>query len=235
MGTKVFHVAIIPDGNRRWARLHGLKGYGKLYDTAIQGLVDVAETGFDEGITHLTLWGSSHSNLANRSSAFFKGIDKAFRDNIHRFSSHPIIEKYDIHINIIGEWRDNLPAKTVEAFDEAIAKTAHRKSRELTLLIDYSGNRERASATQSILDNPDSGEPVENLLRSRSWTGSLPEVDLIIRTGSWEDPHNSAGFMSLLTDESQFAFPKLYWPDFKPDTLRQIIHEYSDRERRHGK
>ncbi len=233
--TDTFHLAIIPDGNRRWARQHGIKGYKNLYDKAIEGLVEVTETAFDTGVTHLSLWGSSHANLADRSSDFFTGIDRAFRTNIHRFSELPIIEKYDIRITVIGEWRDSLTPKTIEAFDEAMAKTAHHTSRELTLLIDYSGTRERTEAVRSILANPSGIIPAEQLLRSRSWTGHLPDLDLIVRTGSWEDPHNSAGFLNLISDEAQYAFPEIYWPDFSSKNLETIVSDFKTRERRHGK
>lgn len=233
--TETFHLAIIPDGNRRWARQNGLKGYKKLYDRGFQGLVDVTSAAFESGVTHLSLWGSSHANIADRSSDFFSSIDRAFRDNVHKFSDDPAIEKYDIHITIIGEWRDSLSSKTIEAFEDAMAKTAHRKGRELTILIDYSGTRERTAAVHSILTDPQSDAPTNELLRARSWTGHLPELDLIVRTGSWTDPHNSAGFMSLLADETQFAFPELLWPDFTGEHLQAIIDNFRERERRHGK
>ena len=233
--SDTFHLAIIPDGNRRWARKNGLIGYKKLYDIAIDGLSDVTEAAFESGVTHLSMWGSSHANLADRSSEFFTGIDLAFRKNVSKFSDHPVIEKYDVRINIIGEWRDSLSSKTIETFEDVIAKTAHRGSKELTLLIDYSGTRERTAAVESILTDRESDVPAEQLLRSRSWTGHLPDVDLIIRTGSWADPHNSAGFLSLLTDESQFSFPTMLWPEFTADDLCGIIDDFKSRERRHGK
>lgn len=231
-----FHLAIIPDGNRRWARQNGLKGYKKLYDKGFQGLSDITGTAFEMGVTHLTLWGSSHANLADRSSDFFSSIDRAFRDNVLKMSDNLIIEEYDVHIKIIGEWRDSLTAKTIDVFEDAMAKTAHRKGHELTILIDYSGTRERTAATHSILTDPDdSNTPTEQLLRSRSWTGHLPDVDLIVRTGAWQDPHNSAGFMSLLVDEAQLSFPEMLWPDFTPAVLTEIITDFQSRERRHGK
>lgn len=233
--TTTFHLAIIPDGNRRWAKQNGLRGYSSLYDRGVNGLVDVTGTAFEQGVTHLSLWGSSHANLADRSSDFFTTIDRVFRKNIHRFSDHPIIDKYDVRINVVGEWRDSLTPKTVKAFEEAIAKTAHHTSRELTLLIDYSGTRERTAAVHSILTDAESDVPTEQLLRTRSWTGHLPDLDLIIRTGSWQDPHNSAGFMSLLADEVQFAFPEVLWPDFTTEKLQSIINDFHERERRHGK
>ena len=230
-----FHLAIIPDGNRRWAKQHGLKGYKKLYDKGFQGLADITETAFEQDVTHLSLWGSSHANIADRSTDFFSSIDRAFRDNVLKLTDNPAIEKYDVHISIIGEWRDSLTAKTVEVFDDAMRKTAHRTGRELTILIDYSGTRERAAAITSVVQNPDVNTPADKLLRARSWTSHLPDVDLIIRTGAWQDPHNSAGFMSLLTDESQLSFPEVLWPDFTPEYLLDIITDFNERERRHGK
>ncbi len=233
--SDTFHLAIIPDGNRRWAKQHGLIGYKKLYDKGFEGLTDITETAFELGVTHLSLWGSSHSNLTDRSAAFFKSIDQAFRENVEKLSDNPAIEKYDVHITIIGEWRDSLTPKTVAVFEDAMARTAHRKGRELTILIDYSGTRERTAAVSSIVENPDTSTPPEQLLRSRSWTGHLPNIDLIIRTGAWQDPHNSAGFMSLLVDEAQLSFPELLWPDFSPSHLTTIVNDFQKRERRHGK
>jgi undecaprenyl diphosphate synthase len=233
--SDTFHLAIIPDGNRRWAKQHGLKGYKQLYDNGFQGLADITETAFELGVTHLSLWGSSHANIADRSSDFFSSIDRAFRDNVRKFIENPAIEKYDVHITIIGEWRSSMSPKTVEAFEDAMARTAHRKCRELTILIDYSGTRERTAAVQSIIDNPGTSTPTDQLLRDRSWTGHLPDLDLIIRTGAWQDPHNSAGFMSLLADEAQLAFPELLWPDFSKETLTSLVNDFNARERRRGK
>lgn len=233
--SETLHIAIIPDGNRRWAKQGGLKGYYDLYQRGVDGLLDITEAAFDNDVTHLSLWGSSHSNMANRSSDFASNIDRVFRDNIDRFATHPVIEKYDVKIDIIGEWRDSLTSETVKAMESAIVKTAHRKGRVLTLLIDYSGTRERKAAVESLIADPVSSTPAEQLLRSRSWTGHLPELDLVVRTGSWTDPHNSAGFMSLLADEVQYAFPELLWPDFTDNHLQAIIKDFHSRERRRGK
>ncbi len=230
-----FHVAIIPDGNRRWARAAGLTGYKKLYDRGFSGLEAVTETAFSNNVTHLSLWGSSHANLADRSADFFTSIDRAFRENVQKFANHPLIEKHDVKITIIGEWRDSLTPKTIAVFDDAMLQTKHRNGKTLTLLVDYSGNRERTAAVHSILTDNEPQAPTDQLLRKRSWTGHLPDLDLVIRTGAWKDPHNSAGFMSLLSDETQFSFPELLWPEFTGEHLETIITDFRARERRHGK
>jgi undecaprenyl diphosphate synthase len=233
-----FHLAIIPDGNRRWAKQNGVKGYKVLYDRGVQGMLGITQAAFDSGVTHLSLWGSSHANIADRSGDFYININRVFRDNIHEFANHPAIEQYDVHIDIIGEWRDSMAPDTVAAMEDAIAKTAHRTGRRLTILIDYSGDRERAAAFVAASQDGTKVSSIDDantVLRSYSWTNELPPLDLIIRTGSWIDPHNSAGFMSLLADETQYAFPKVLWPDFTPEIMLKIINDFKTRERRHGK
>jgi undecaprenyl pyrophosphate synthase len=74
-----------------------------------------------------------------------------------------------------------------------------------------------------------------DLLRQNSWTGHLPDVDLTIRTGCADDPHNSAGFLSMLVDNVQYAFLDTLWPDFTPEMLHQVLDNFAARERRMGK
>lgn len=235
--SQSFHIAIIPDGNRRWAKKNGLTGYKKLYDEGIDRTLEVTEAAFDAGATHLSLWGSSHANIADRSGDFFLSMDKLYRDNVRRFADHSIIERHDVKIQAIGEWRDSLSSETIEVIDSAIEKTRHRSGKILTLLLDYSGTRERAAALVALHDSQISLDltTANTALRQHSWTGSLPDVDLIIRTGAWIDPHNSAGFLGLLTEESQYAFPEVLWPDFTPALLRSTLEDFSSRERRLGK
>lgn len=232
-----FHLAIIPDGNRRWAKQQGLTGYKKLYDRGIDRTLEVTQRAFDQGVTHLSLWGSSHANLADRDKDFFQSIDRVYRDNVRRFADHPLIAQHDVKIQVIGEWRDSLSKETIEVITSAINETAHRSGKTLTLLLDYSGARERAAAVieATKYTSPATLDDATALLRDCSWTHSLPEVDLIIRTGAWQDPHNSAGFLSLLADEAQYAFPEVLWPDFTDDLLEGILDDFSARERRKGK
>lgn len=232
-----FHLAIIPDGNRRWAKQHGLTGYTKLYNQGIDRTLDVTQTAFDQGVTHLSLWGSSHANIADRDGDFFQSIDRLYRDNIRRFADHQLIIDHDVKIQTIGEWRDSLSDETIDVIDSAVEKTAHRGGKTLTLLLDYSGARERAAAVIEATrhETPATLEQATELLRQSAWTQSLPDVDLIIRTGAWQDPHNSAGFLSLLTDESQYAFPEVLWPDFTGEMLQNILDDFKSRERRKGK
>lgn len=232
-----FHLAVIPDGNRRWAKQKGLTGYKKLYDQGIDRTLEITQAAFKNGVTHLSLWGSSHANIADRDNDFFLSIDRLYRDNINRFADHQLIEQYDVRILAIGEWRNSLSPATIDVIESAIAKTAHRRGKILTLLLDYSGARERASAMIEASHHPapKTLEQAHHILRASSWTRELPPVDLIVRTGAWKDPHNSAGFFSLLADEAQYAFPEVLWPDFTANKLETIIDDFYSRERRKGK
>lgn len=107
----------------------------------------------------------------------------------------------------------------------------------------YDGRRERGAAAASLAQSyaqtqqaiPEDVLEMDALLQSHAWTGHLPDVDLIVRTGAWEDPHNSAGFLGFLTAESQFSFPEVLWPDFTPAVLETVLADFTRRERRKGK
>lgn len=241
MTLSTFHVAIIPDGNRRWAKKQGIKAYSKLYNQGVDRTLEVSQAGFENGITHLSLWGSSYANIADRDRDFTKSIDNLYRKSINKFADHPLIDKFNVKIQTIGEWRDTLTNPTIKSINNAIKHTSMRGPNQLTLLLSYSGTRERAAAIKSLID---SGEKINSLidqdeanliLRKHSWTSSLPPVDLIIRTGAWQDPHNSAGFLSLIADEAQLVFPKVLWPDFTAKHMVDVLSDFKNRQRRYGK
>lgn len=239
MDKPTFHVAIIPDGNRRWAKQHGISAYSKMYKQGVDRTLEVSEAAVEHGVTHLSLWGSSYANLADRAGDFSSSIDTLYRTSVHKFASHPFIDTFDVKIQAIGEWRDTLTAPTIKEIDKAVDATSMRSSTILTLLLSYSGSRERGAAVQSLLAAgetiPDDIMVANDLLHQHSWTSSLPPVDLIIRTGAWQDPHNSAGFLSLLADEAQLVFPEVLWPDFTAEHMAKILDEFTSRERRFGK
>lgn len=233
------HLAIIPDGNRRWAKAHSISQEARMYEEGGRKTAEIAEAAFDKGVTHLTLWGSSFANLASRPKALVGAIDKIYEQKFLELATHPIIFDKKVHIEVIGEWRDTLGAKTVAAAQKAIDATAKHAERFLYVLIGYDGKRERGAAVQQLLKDqpaiPSGVDEAEALLKERSWTAHLPQVDLIIRTGAWQDPHNSASFLGFLTGESQFAFPEVLWPDFNATLLKKICDDFTGRERRHGR
>ncbi|HXH26429.1 MAG TPA: undecaprenyl diphosphate synthase family protein [Candidatus Acidoferrum sp.] len=239
------HLAIIPDGNRRWAKSHFIEAQEKIYEQGSDKTFEIVQAAFEiSKAGFLTFWVSSYANLAERPKGFAEMMEQMYIAKFHEIARHPLVHDNKIHIEICGRWRELLGAEAAAAAQEAIDLTAnYHENRTLTILVGYDGRHERGFAVQQMLqdckdgkvETPADWQTAEKLLRSYSWTKHLPDVDLIIRTGAWQDPHNSAGFLSLLTGESQYAFPEVLWPDFTPAQLKKIIDDFNERERRMGK
>lgn len=239
----VQHLAIIPDGNRRWAKKHAIGNPGKIYEKGTDKTFEIIDAAVKLNIPNLTIWASSYSNLRNRPTGSVNALEDMYEKKFRELATHPLIHDNQARIEVIGEWRELLKPQTIAAAEEAINATAHYSQRQLSILVGYDGRRERGAATLSLIAEshlnlqsvPDNINEAEQLLRSYAWTGHLPDADLIIRTGAWEDPHNSAGFLSFLSGESQLAFPPVLWPDFTAEMLTEIVEDFGNRERRLGK
>jgi undecaprenyl diphosphate synthase len=236
--SKLQHLAIILDGNRRWAKQHGITE-AAVYEQGGKNIADVLETAYNNGVQCVSLWIGSYANLTHRSKTLVRALDNLYRKKLNELATHPTVKEKDVRIEVIGEWRDLLSTDTVQAADNAMILTAKNDGPTLVILIGYDGHRERGAAVQALLkDAPKPAADIleaEAQLRQKSWTGHLPDVDLIVRTGVSSDPHNSAAFLGFLTGESQFAFPDVLWPDFTGKMLDNIIDDFSGRERRHGR
>lgn len=232
------HIAFIPDGNRRWAKIHGVKNERKIYQKGSETMVEVVEAAFRAGIRYVSFWASSYNNLVSRPKDFVGGLEDIYVQKFEQLATHPMVHENKIKVEAPGDWRESLRPNTVAAIEKALEATSHYKDGRLVVLLGYDGSRERGAAVQSLLKSnepaPSSVNEARELLRKHSWTGYLPNVDLIIRTGAWEDPHISAGFLGLLSDEAQLAFPEVLWPDLNAVALQKIILDYSQRERRMG-
>ncbi len=237
------HLAIIPDGNRRWAKAHNIGSEKQIYEQGSDTTFDILKTAFEAGIPYVTFWASSYANLLARPKLLVNAIESVFAHNFRKLTTHPLIHENQVHVDVFGEWRTILKPKTIDSIQESISATQHYDKLHLNVLIGYDGQRELGAATADLLAATkrdevavpkDFTDGVE-LIRKYAWTGRLPEVDLIIRTGSWLDPHNSASFLSLLTGNSQYAFPEVLWPDFTTEMLNNIVADFSERERRLGR
>ncbi len=242
---KLNHLAIVPDGNRRWAREHGIGGEKKVYEQGSDTTFQIIKAAFEMGLPYVTFWGSSRTNLEERPKPLVSAIEKVFAKSFHDLATDPLIHRHEVRVSVHGEWRTLLKPETVAAIDESISATSHYDKKHLTVLIGYDGLRERGAAVAALvraihdgrvqMPTDDDLEGHARLLRDQSWTGHLPDADLVIRTGSWTDPHNSAGFLGLITGDSQYAFPEVLWPDFTSEMLREIADDFEDRDRRLGR
>jgi len=225
------HVAIIPDGNRRWAKKKGLAsfmGHEKGSDTSEK----LIEKALEMKIPYLTIWGSSLDNILKRSKSEVNYLLKIFEKEFIKLADSEKVHQNKVKVEVIGKWREHFPESTKQAIENAIKKTKHYDKYVVTFLMAYNGTDEMIDCIKKIKEKR--GEVNEKTIVANLWTKDLPPVDLLIRTGCENDPHLSAGFMMWHTAYSQLYFTNKYFPDFKEKQFEEAIKEYSERDRRKG-
>jgi len=230
------HVAIIPDGNRRWARKRGLQPWFG-HQRGIKSFEKILEKALELKIPYLTFWGGSWDNLTKRPKIETKFLFKAYEEQFKRVAEDKRVHKNKVKINVFGRWREILPEGTKKAIEKAIKITKNYNKHFLTFLIAYNGTDEMMACIQKIADlAKERGIKItEEMIKENLWTKDLPPVNLIIRTGCEKDPHLSAGFMMWDAAYSQLYFTPTFLPDFTPKEFEKIIKDYSQRQRRFGK
>lgn len=229
------HIALIPDGNRRWARKRLLKPWAG-HKQGITAFENVLEKSLELKIPCLTFWGSSWDNLTKRPKIEVNFLLKLYNEQFGRIAKDKRIHENKVRINIFGRWKDILPQDTQKIIEKAVETTKNYNQFSLNFLLAYSGLEEMADCVQKIADLG-KGKNIkvsQEMIKNNLWTGGLPPVDLLIRTGCEGDPHLSAGFMMWQTAYSQLHFTRTFFPDFGPAEFEKIIKDYSERERRFG-
>lgn len=226
------HIAIIPDGNRRWGKAHGIIPHQGIAEGA-KRFHDMCDAGFEIGVKYLTFWAASEDNFTKRGPAEVAFMTSLLKEEGKKNVLLEKLIKNEAKIRWIGKWREILKDKGVEeVIDRWEESTKNFTKHQVTLLYGYDGRTEMLEAIKKMKNIPTDQctyETVKNAL----WTGDLPMVDFVIRTGG--EPHWSAGFMMWLTTDSQFYFTDLLWPDFNKEELKKALEEYARRERRYGK
>lgn len=230
MDKAIEHVAIIPDGNRRWAKEKGLSPWKGHYEGA-KRIEEIVRYGKDLGITHLTIWGGSYNNLTKRTKKEIAVLDTLYRKVATELLKNKNISTLKARVRFLGEWASLLRKETVEKMREVEQRTKSNTSYDLTYLIGYNGDREMLSAIKKLIKTGD--KVSSETLKKHLWTKDLPPVDLVIRTGN--EPHLSTGFMMWETRNAYLLFSDKMWPAFGIADLKLAIEEFRTRERRFGK
>lgn len=230
MGEQPNHLAIIPDGNRRWAKKRGLLSW-QGHIKAADNIVDIIKAGFTMGIPYLTIWGGSYDNLTKRSREEINKLEEVYRGLAKRVLNDPESKEKGVRVRVLGEWADILTQETIDVLREAEEGTKNYNLNNLTLLIGYNGDREMISAVNKLLTQGVKTVSDE-VIKSNLWTKELPPVDLIIRTGG--EPHLSAGFMMWDIRYSHLYFTEKMWPDFTAKDLELAVKYYEGLEKRRG-
>lgn len=230
------HIAIVPDGNRRWAKtknLHPWLGHragAKNFEKSLEVMRDL-------NLPCITFWAMSEDNYKKRTKLEVKYLQEIFRSYFLRLIKRQDIYNLKVKVNIFGLWRDILPQRIKKPMEEVIKATKNHNERYLNFLIGYSGKTEMLQAIKSITRQAKIKKNLKitsELVKNNLWTKELPPVDLVIRTGCAADPHWSAGLMMWDVAEAQLHFSKILYPDFDSQELIKVINGFKKRERRFG-
>jgi undecaprenyl diphosphate synthase len=226
------HIAIIMDGNGRWAKEKGkLRVFG--HHNGVVSVRDVVEGAVNLGVNYLTLYTFSSENW-NRPKLEVMAIMELMVSTIHKEIEN--FMKKNVRLNAIGDL-DMLPDKCNRELNNAIEKTSANTGLVLTLALSYSSRREIVHAARNIALKVQNGELKideisEEVFENNLFTGGMPNPELLIRT-SGEFRISNYLLWQIAYAELYFT-PKL-WPDFRKEDLYDAILDYQKRERRFGK
>lgn len=221
------HIGFIVDGNRRWAKKHGLPTYeGHLagYNT----IQEVVKATFEAGVQFATAYIFSTENWKRSEDEVSKLMGLILR---LLTADLPIFEKNNIKLVIIGS-RDKVDERILKAIDNAEAVTANNTAGTLALCFNYGGQLEIVDAVKKIVQSGVSADEVTTELVSQNiYAPEIPPIDIVVRTSGEQRLSN---FMLWRAAYSEMMFIDKLWPDMTRDDVTDIINEFSKRSRRFG-
>lgn len=226
------HIAVIMDGNGRWAKKQGAKRiFG--HQNALKAVRDVTEGCAEMGVKYLTLYAFSTENW-NRPKLEVNALMQLLISTIRKETE--TLTKNDIKLEAIGNL-DDLPEKCIQELEEAKEITKNNKRMTLILALSYSGKSEILRATQKIalkVKNKEL-EPEDitiETINNNLFTAGIPDPELMIRTSG---EIRLSNFLLWQLAYAEFYFTDVLWPDFRKEHLQDAISVYQNRERRYGK
>jgi undecaprenyl diphosphate synthase len=222
------HVAIIMDGNRRWARAHGVPE-AQGHAAGVEAIRPVVEHAARRGIEVLTIYAFSRENW-QRSRAEVETLigllDATIRDET------PRLVEQGVRVRLAGRL-DELPPETRASIEQAILQTAEGTRMTLNVAFNYSSRSEIVDALRAYVEDGRSlADLDEGALSEYLYTAGLPDPDLLIRTGGDQRISN---FLLWQAAYAELFFCERYWPDFAPGDLDAAIAEFARRARRFGR
>ena len=225
------HVAIIMDGNGRWAKQHGKQRY-EGHIAGVESVRRVLQAAKGSGVRYLTLYAFSTENWG-RPAAEVEGIMELFCKSV--VGETPELVKQGVKVQIIGE-RRGFSERVVELIDQIESNTAEGDQLTLVLAFNYSSRREIMLAMQQIAHRVAEGELKaedisEQTIAQSLMTEAIPDPDLIIRTSG---ECRLSNFLLWQASYAEFYFPEVLWPDFDEKEFAKALEVYASRERRYG-
>lgn len=226
------HIAIIMDGNGRWANKRGLER-GEGHREGVRTIRRMVEAAIKASVQYLTIYAFSTENW-NRPSAEVEGLMDLMVYAISEEAEQLIAN--DVKILCIGDI-DRLPNYARTALEDCINKTKDGTRLTLIIALSYSSKWEITEAVKKIVNDVETGvlnkeDICEDTVSSKLTTHAIPDPDLLLRTGGEQRISN---FLLWQCAYTEFYFTDIYWPDFGENDLYKAIIDYQGRERRFGK
>lgn len=232
------HLAVIMDGNRRWARERNLpvfEGHRRVANEILERLVERASF---RGIKYLTLWAFSTENW-HRPKVEVRGIMTLLRRSIDPFGKR-MFQK-GVRLRVIGDL-SRFDGDLQKRISDVVEKTKNNTRITVVLALNYGGRNELLRAVRNLLIRPirqraDQPDQFVNKLTEEEFakkldTVDIPDPEIIVRTGGEQ---RLSGFLPWQSAYSEFYFPAWYMPEFTPEKLDEVIGEFNRRQRRFGK
>ncbi len=228
LNTLPKHIAIIPDGNRRWARDRGLKPWDghKVGAGLTEKMIDWCFIKYD--IPHITVYGLSIENLKKRPKTELNRLMNIYKRQFRKLAKDERVHKHKIKVQVLGDI-SKFPKDVADAINYAMEKTKTYKKHILTFLMPYSGRYEIVKAIKDISKNGFKNLTEKNFSQYLL-TNGIGDPDLIIRTAE----RRMSNFMLWQSAYSEIFFMDKYWPDFALRDLENVLEEFSERERNFG-
>lgn len=225
--NKLKHLAIIPDGNRRWAKEKGwtsLKGHSAGRDK----VKEIALASFNKGIEQVSIWVFSTENWKRTEKEVSYLMDLLFtaiNTELHFYIEH------DIKLRVIGR-REGLSDRIKKAVQEAEEKTKNGTKGQFNLCLNYGGRAEVIDGIKKMVEEGvDVSELTEESFSKYLLTGDNPPPDMIVRTSGEK---RLSGFMSWMGSYAELRFIDKHWPDFSQSDIDDCIQDFESRQRRFG-
>lgn len=219
------HVALIPDGNRRWARERGLKPW-EGHRAGIDRFKEFLDWCYDAGVEEVTAYSLSKENLDKRSRREVEFLFKLYESGFRELLLSPKVSARELRVEFAGDL-ESFPKGVMDLIEDVDERTKGFKKRKLTLCLNYSGRGEILRAVKGLME---SGKPVtERNLEGFLQVKSAP--DLLIRTAE----HRISNFLLWQCAYSEIHFSPKLFPDFTHEDFTDAIEQFGETERRYGR
>jgi undecaprenyl diphosphate synthase len=222
------HVAIIMDGNRRWARGRGIADVAG-HAAGVEAIRGILQHAVRRGVPMLTLYAFSRENWARSDdevAGLFDLLGQAIRDETDELRAQ------GVRVRLLGRLEE-LPDATRRSITDALDRTSEGTRLQLNIAWNYAGRTELVDAFRRIAASGVPADQVdERTISDALYTGGLPDPDLVIRTGGEQRISN---FLIWQSAYAELVFSERLWPDFGPDALDEAILEFARRHRRFGR